>query len=241
MMTPMRRFVPLLIAGAAFIAAACSDAVAPTRSTTARALPTVSSLGGGPASYANLADDDAEARAKTVTFTLDPQGGKVKIGGYWISYPANAVCDPSVSSYGPDEWKNPCVTLDVPITITAKYWQDDLRQHTDFSPDIRFDPSKTVVLTTKVKKLIGQDVTDDVQRTYSIWYSTRVGDVRYFVDDAASDPDVATSFEQSNGKANGKVSRRIYHFSGYFVREGIWCEDGAEFNDPLCSEAIIAY
>ena len=235
-MTPIRRFVPLLIAGAAFIVAACSDAVAPTRSTTARALPTVSSLGGGPASYANLANDEAEANARIVIFTLQPEGGKAKIGGWTIDYPANAVCDPSVTAYGPEEWHTPCVALDVPITITAKYWVEDGLLHSDFSPDIRFDPSKTVVLSTKVKRLIGEDVTGDVASTFGIWYSIRVGDMRLFIDDAALDSDVATSFEVSNGKSNGKISRRVFHFTGYFVREGIWCEDGSEFNDPLCLE-----
>ena len=233
-MSPTRRFAPLLIASVAVIAAACSDAVAPTRSTTARALPTLSSLGGGPASYANLANDDAEANAKTVVFTLKPEGGRAKVGGYWIVYPANAVCDPNQSTYGPTEWKNPCVTLDEAITITAKYWTEDGRLHSDFSPDIRFDPAKTVVMTTLVKDLIGQDLSDDVTSSFSIWYSTRIGDMRYFVDDAALDQDVVTNFGSTDGKSNGRVSRRIYHFSGYFVREGIWCEDGDPFADALC-------
>jgi hypothetical protein len=236
-MTPMRRFVPLLIAGAAFIAAACSDAVAPTRSTTVRtrALPPVSAFRGGPASYSDAANDSAEATARTVVFTIDPTGGSVRIGGYTLIYPDNAVCDPTTSGYGPDVWKNPCTTLTEPITITAKYWYEDARLHADFSPDIRFDPSKTVIVATIIKELIGVELTDDVTTAFSLWYSTRVGDTRYFIDDGATDPDLATHFGVSDGKSNGKVNRRIYHFSGYFVREGIWCE-GTEFDDPACSE-----
>jgi hypothetical protein len=242
-MTPMRRFVPLLIAGAAFIAAACSDAVAPKRSTTVRtrALPPVSAFRGGPASYSDAANDDSESVARTVVFTLSPAGGVAKIGGYTLGYPANAVCDPSVTAYGPDEWKNPCVTLDEPITITAKYWTEDGRLHADFSPDIRFDPSKTVVIATYVKELVGAELSSDEVTSFSMWYSARIGDTRYFIDDGAVDPDVATRFGQSeDGKSNGRVSRRVYHFSGYFVREGLWCDDGAEFNDALCSENPLA-
>ena len=232
----MRRFVPLLIAGAAFIAAACSDAVAPKRSTTVRALPPVSAFGGGPASYSEGANDSAEAVARTVTFILSPAGGVAKIGGYTLGYPANAVCDPSVTAYGPEEWHNPCVTLEEPITITGKYWYQDGRLHADFSPDIRFDPSKTVVIATYVKELVGLSITTEVSSAFSMWYSTRVGDLRYFIDDGAVDPDVATRFGETEGVSNGRVSRRVYHFSGYFVREGLWCEEGAEFNDLLCFE-----
>jgi hypothetical protein len=241
-MSPLRRFAPLLIAGAAFIAAACSDAVAPTRPTTARALPTlVSAFGGGPASYANLADDDAEAAAKTVVFTMSPEGGKAQIGAYVLNYPANVVCDPSTTAYGPSEWHNPCETLNEPITITVKYWTENGHVHSDFSPDIRFDPSKTVTISTYDHALVGLD--SSAQSNYFIWYSVRVGDFRYFIDDFAVDPDVATIFAtDSTGLATGLAKRRVLHFSGYLYREGvpIWCEDGALDNDPLCVEILNA-
>jgi len=235
-MTPIRRFVPLLIAGAALIAAACSDAIAPKRSTTARALPTlVSAFGGGPASYANLADDEAEDTARTVVFTMSPEGGVAHIGAYTLTYPANAVCDPSTTAYGPSEWHNACETLNEPITITVKYWTEDGKLHSDFSPDIRFDPSKTVTVATREHSLVGLDSAGVAN--YSIWYSVRVGDWRYFIDDAATDPTVATLFyTDSDGLATGWEKRRVYHFSGYYIKEiGIWCEDGGD-NDPLCGE-----
>jgi hypothetical protein len=197
----------------------------------------VSAFGGGPASYSAGANDSAEANARTVVFTIDSAGGRVRVGGWTLVYPANAVCDPSQTVYGPDEWKNPCVTLDVPITITAKYWMEDGHLFSDFSPDIRFDPSKTVVIGTIVKELIGLDLTSEVTSAFSMWYSTRVGDTRYFIDDAATDPDVATLFGTSeDGKSNGKLKRRIYHFSGYWAFIGIWCEDGVEQIDPACLE-----
>jgi hypothetical protein len=240
-MTPMRRYVPLLIAGAAFIAAACSDAVAPSRPT-ARALPTlVSAFGGGPASYANLADDNAEDTAHTVVFTMSPEGGKAMIGAFVLTYPANAVCDPSTTAYGPSEWHNPCETLNEPITITAKYWTENGYVHSDFSPDIRFDPSKTVTITTRDQALVGMDSTG--QANYAIWYSVRVGDYRYFIDDFAVDPEVATIFAtDSSGLATGFAKRRVFHFSGYLYREGgsIWCEDGSSENDPMCNELLEA-
>src|SRR5207244_8892419 len=70
--TPMRRYVPLLIAGSAFIAAACRDAIAPTRSTTAKDLPTLTAFKGGFHSFAEIANDEAESNAKVLTSSCGP-------------------------------------------------------------------------------------------------------------------------------------------------------------------------
>jgi hypothetical protein len=172
---------------------------------------------------------------------MSPEGGKAQIGAFILSYPANAVCDPSTTAYGPSEWHNACETLNEPITITAKYWVENGHLHSDFSPDIRFDPSKVVTITTHDQALVGLDSTG--QANYAIWYSVRVGEYRYFIDDFAVDPDVATIFSQdSDGLATGFAKRRVFHFSGYLYREGgsIWCEDGSSENDPLCAEIMEA-
>jgi hypothetical protein len=230
-MTPMRRYIPLLIAGSAFIAAACSDTIAPTRSTTVKDLPTLTAFRGGSSSYALSADDNSEGQAETITFKLKAKGGRARVHGLTIDYPANAVCDPSVSSYGPTEWDTPCTTLTKGITVTAKFWTENGRTQADFSPDIRFDPSKDVYISTYMPALRGQPDNDDTRAKFSIWYSRRDGDTRYFIDDAANDPRLATHFNLRNGKA----SRKIQHFSGYFVQWGsIWCEDGSDSIDPAC-------
>jgi hypothetical protein len=233
-MMSMRRYVPLLIAGSAFIAAACRDATAPTRSPTAKDLPTIAAFSGATRSFVRAVNDDAENSAETIVFTLSPHGGRAHVRGFTVTYPADAVCDPAVSTYGPTEWDEPCTTLTDPITVTARFWSDNGIAQSEFSPDIRFNPEKTVTLSTIIsaaKGLVGNFFTQPI---FSIGFTRRVDEVRYFIDDAATDGRLATSIDFTTGK----VSRTIQHFSGYFVQWGtIWCEDGSELNDPLCIDA----
>src|SRR3954464_1459283 len=121
----MRRFIPLLIAGAALIAAACSDSVAPTRSADVLSTHVVAVV-----VSRNLA---AENSGKTFVFDMQPGGGSRRLGAFRPEYPANSVCDPATSSYGPGEWKNSCETITQPLTITAHVWSEDGRTHIDFS------------------------------------------------------------------------------------------------------------
>ena len=227
----MRRYVPLLIAGSAFIAAACRDAIAPTRSTTAKDLPTLTALKGGFSTFAEIANDSAENNAQIITFKLKANGGRAHVGKFTIEYPANAVCDPATSGYGPDTWDTPCTTLNEDFTVTAKVWVYEGRSHADFSPDIRFDPSKDVYVSSVVPGIMGQSDTAATRGQFSIWYTRRDGDTRYYINDAATDSRLETGFDFSQGK----VRRKVQHFSGYFVQWGtIWCEDGSDTNDPAC-------
>jgi hypothetical protein len=222
----MRRYVPLLIAGSALIAAACRDSVAPTRSTTAADLVTLQSFGGGPSSFASLWSSSNESDAKTVTFTIKPEGGTARIGDFRLEYPANSVCDPATSSYGPSEWLTPCETLNTSITITAKFWYVNGNAYSDFAPNIRFAPDKNVVLYVVRPKAKGNSLTAFLE--YSMWYTTVVGDTRFYVDEAYFDSSLATHVDSNTGK----VSRKIRHFSGYYVRTGEACDDTA--GDPDC-------
>jgi len=227
----MRRYVPLLIAGSVFIAAACRDATAPTRSPAAKDLSTIAALGSGPRSFASVVNDEAENNAETIVFKLSPGGGRAHVRGFTVSYPADAVCDPATSTYGSTEWDEPCTTLTDEITVTARFWIDNGIAQAEFSPDIRFNPAKTVTLSTIISAVKALDDNAITRAIFSLGYTRRVDDIRYFIDDAATDPRLATSIDFTSGR----VSRTIQHFSGYFVQWGtIWCEDGSEFNDPLC-------
>src|SRR4051794_6444988 len=132
----MRRYVPLLIAGAVLIAAACSDSVAPTRSTVDGNLLTVSARGYTSVSHVR-SDSRAEATGRTQSFKMSARGGSARFGSSTLYYPANAVCDPSKSDYGPTEWKKDCATIKHPFTVRVKFWVEDGRLHSDFEPDIR--------------------------------------------------------------------------------------------------------
>lgn len=224
----MRRYVPLLIAGAALIAAACSDSVAPTRSANESDLSTLSALGAGAGSYGIRGNKREESTAKSFSFQIRPQGGTVRVGGFILRYPAHAVCDPSTSGYGPDTWKNSCQTLNQAIAVTAKVWVESGRTHADFSPDIRFDPSKDVVMSVKIRDIKGDVPQADWADKYGIWYSTRIGDERFYINDAEGNPELASVFETSRkGRATGWVSRKIWHFSGYYVRSGRVCDEAS--------------
>jgi len=228
----MRRYIPLLIAGAALIAAACSDSTAPMRSKKDSDL----ALTSGPSASSTIRGNRrGESSAKTTVFQMFPQGGTVRLGGFLLRYPANAVCDPSTSGYGPEFWTSPCETLNQPISVTATIWVEDGRTHADFSPDIRFDPSKDVVMSVKNRDIRGEVPTADWQSDYGIWYSTRIDGQRVYINDAENNPELATVFETSRrGRATGWATRKIWHFSGYYVRSGRVCDDSS----GACSDAV---
>ena len=225
----MRRFVPVLIAGAALIAAACSEPASP-RAPVAQQREWVPLL----SSHVQMAPANMWAieQAGTFVFTLNPEGGHADIGVYNLDYDADAVCNPETSEYGPSEWRKPCETLGAPITITAKFWVEDGHVYSDFSPDIRFSPSKYVWVSANVPDLKGKEITDALREKYAVNYTRVVNGMRYFIDEAAEDPGLATIFGEENGVANGNLKRRLLHFSGYYVRSGFACDvDSGQCSD----------
>ena len=219
----MRRYVPVLVAGSALIAAACSEPIAAPRSPAAAAswVPVVSAN-----VIAEKANMWAIEQAGTFVFTITPNAGEAKIGVYTLNFGDNSVCDPSTSGYGPSEWKKDCSTLSESITITAKFWVENGRTYADFSPDIRFSPSSSVIISARVPELRGLEITDSLRQHYEVGYTRVVDGIRYLIDEAATDPSLATVFGQNeDGTANGALSRKLLHFSGYYVRSGRTCDD----------------
>jgi hypothetical protein len=177
----------------------------------------VITLGDGPSlsSAKNKAD-----RTQTISFDFTPLGGHVKLGTFALDYPAGAVCDPDKSLYGPGEWKNDCVVLTKSIRVQAKFSEKNGRTMVDFSPNMRFAPDKAIMLSARVRELRGQFLSAELKALYAI-----------NLDQGSDDPTLATIFEvRPNGKATGHISRRVYHFSGYYVRSGGLCEE----EDPDC-------
>src|SRR5207237_4821382 len=65
----------------------------------------------------------------------------VLIGEHKAVIPADVVCDPATTTYGPTEWEMPCTTITSSVTVTARAWRDPLgHPHISFSPDLRFLP-----------------------------------------------------------------------------------------------------
>jgi hypothetical protein len=75
-------------------------------------------------------------------FTVPPLGGTFQLGEHIVRFPANTICDPAGSSYGPGEWMKPCPKITASITITAALWTDlDGHPRVDFTPSLRFTPA----------------------------------------------------------------------------------------------------
>jgi hypothetical protein len=219
----MRRYFPLLIAGVALIAAACSDSITPRHSESAQG--SKLTVFGAPVAFITAVDPNVHT--DTVVFTLDPAGGSVKVGDFWIDYEANAVCDPSTSGYGPETWDLPCETLTEPITITATYWWENGLSYVDFSPDIRFSPDKQVLTST-----VRPTVTAAGLGYFKMWYFRTIDNTRYVLDEAAVDETLVTQHDYPEHL----VWRRMKHFSGITLSSGSPCE--ATLGDPDCVASV---
>lgn len=216
----MRRFVPLLIAGAAMLAAACSDSIAPTPSASGSALElSRSGLAAG-----KKTTPPPPGTVYTQQFFIPAAGGTIKVGEFTLDFPSNSVCNPLTSGYGKRFWDKPCETLAVDFAITATYWLDNGESVVEFSPDIRFDPAKTVTISTNRPALIGKTGLGG----YQIFYWTRTLHGRQRYDEAKFDHTLRTYFNP----ATGDVFRRIKHFSGISISSGQHCDDTV--GDPDC-------
>jgi hypothetical protein len=151
----------------------------------------------------------------TTRFTVDPTTATTfRVGtAHAIYFPAHAICDPAVSSYGPTEWDKPCVALDRQLVITAKSWVDEhgLPQ-VDFSPSLRFAPDAEggVQLALAVAPAALGQAADDLQIDWCAAPGAAC------VNEELADPTLSTWVSPFDNA----VYRRIKHFSGYNVSSG---------------------
>jgi hypothetical protein len=227
----MRGILRTLVAGvAAASVAACADTATSPRDASTRAL----SPGGAPVLDINPALWFSSLR--TSTFTLTSAGGKFATGDglYTVSFPANSVCDPSVSTYGPGTWNSPCATLQAgqSITVTATYGFTSHGLSVDFSPALRFNPATEVRISTSVYA--------PVLTAFASYFAANPSSLHFLgiyyapdlssagKTDAAVDPTLVTHVNLTTGV----VWRRIKHFSGYNVTTGLPCNPSPD--DPDC-------
>ena len=187
------------------VAAACADgSVAPT-SEAAEVLP-----GGAPRPQIivnQMAEDKSAA-----DFTVTPGGGFFNMGKHGIYFPRNVICDPAVSSYGPEFWDDNCVVLRAPIRIHAKLRQQDGREWVDFSPELRFRPSRRYSEWVWIYMRTDAAVLPD--RSLTILWSPKIGEPG--IDESLQDATQRTFVSPWSSYAY----RRIKHFSGYNVTAG---------------------
>jgi hypothetical protein len=164
---------------------------------------------------AALAPDAAPSRAvatgtvgdtATYQFTYQPASASTeRFGAHEVRFPAGAVCDPRVSTYGIGTWELPCTPLTTGITFSVRTWTDAAgHPRIRFSPDVRFVPSKAVTLYL-------YDKAAALDKKYqAVWCPTGSA---LCIDEAATDPSVATQRDPGTFYLYG----RIKHFSGYNV------------------------
>src|SRR4051812_44863172 len=123
------RFAPLALAA---ILAACGD-------TSVMTPPSATSTIAGGGATASLSGWDT----LRFSFTIDPSRTTFYYlgAGNSITFPAGSLCDPS-STFGADQWDQPCAIGTAPLVINAKAWLD-AAQHPriEFDKHIRFAPS----------------------------------------------------------------------------------------------------
>ena len=212
----------LLAPVAVILSAACAD-----RSPTAP-LAASGTIGLG-ATRPDVIVDAMGADGTWADFTVTPTGGRFALGPHSISFPHHAICDPSRSTYGPTEWKSPCVTLDRPISIHAELRTEAGKSWVDFTPTLRFapttDPKRYVMLTMDLAASANGDRDDRHARHDGgrflaasgpppILYTPFIGAPG--IDEAITDPTLRTQFCADRKCA----TRRVEHFTGYVIATG---------------------
>src|SRR5688572_19923647 len=113
-----------------------------------------------------------------VDFTVTSTGGWFLVGPHKLYFPANSICDPSVSTYGPTEWDQPCTAATAPVKIRASVRTAENGQPmVEFTPALRFVPDSTnwvylFFFTDEAK----QPMTDEeIQAKFNILWSPTLG------------------------------------------------------------------
>jgi hypothetical protein len=205
------RLLALALFGALVASSACAvDATAPSR----LAAPESAVASKGQEGSGQSGDEHGNGGSGVSTYRVwvDPtRANLLHFGRHTLSLPANAVCSIHTSGYGLALFDEPCATETRPVTITAMVTSDALgHPRIDFRPDLRFSPTKEVVLSLSVKDAAAQSITN-----WRIFYCPTPGTTVGCMDESLLDPSLVTHVDVRRGI----VFRRIKHFTGYFVQE----------------------
>jgi hypothetical protein len=156
-------------------------------------------------------------------FTVAPWGGVVYVGNHAVVFPAQSICDPATSSYGPDKWDAPCTPLQTSIRIHAEVRRKNGKTWVDFSPSLRFvpssNPARWVWLAMYTPSAVG--AAGDLSR-FNILWADQIGGTT--VDETPLDSSLRTYVDTWLGVS----MRRIKHFSGYTASSGRTCDPATE-------------
>ncbi len=154
-------------------------------------------------------------------------GGVLYVGGQLVVLPDHSVCDPAKSSYGPGTWDSPCTPLNGTLKIHAEVKTANGRTWVDFTPALRFVPSKNESDWVMIYMSTPSARNSKDLSKFNILYSSAIGSLG--IDETVQDASLRTYVYKSAGISY----RRIKHFSGYNVSAGFWdpnCEAGPDGN-----------
>jgi hypothetical protein len=158
----------------------------------------------------------------SVDFVISPNGGIFDAGNHAVVFPAQSVCDPATSSYGPGTWDDPCTPLQTSISVHAEVRRVNGQTAVDFTPSLRFvpstNPARWVWLVMYTPSAVGSTDLSD----FNILWESALG--AQTVDETPADSSLRTYVDTWQGTS----LRRIKHFSGYISVERQSCNPATE-------------
>jgi hypothetical protein len=158
----------------------------------------------------------------SVDFVISPNGGIFDAGNHAVVFPAQSVCDPTTSSYGPGTWDDPCTPLQSPISVHAEVRRINGQTAVDFTPSLRFVPSDNPVRWVWLVMYTPSVVGSSNLAGFNILWASALGAPA--VDETPTDSSLRTYVDTWQGVS----LRRIKHFSGYISGSGRSCDPTAE-------------
>lgn len=196
----------LMLAGALALVAACSAADQSVAPLGRQAMPD------GAPSFDVIIDAMAPD-SLSVDFTVTPTGGMFVLGKHAVFFPANSICDPATSTYGPGEWDAPCTPLATDMKFHAEIRGSETGETwIDFTPSVRFVPTTDPNQKVWAIMNVGTDITRENYRKFAMHW-TPEANTTVVVNEAAGDETLKTYIDLTNDI----VFRRVKHFSGYLV------------------------
>ena len=194
--------------------AGCRDIVSPAAAPIAAPAVTAAPVSLAPQGSPTLELSGGLPDSASADFVVGPNGGVFYTGNHAVVFPAQSVCDPATSSYGPGTWDEPCSPLQSSLKVHAEVRYANGRTWVDFTPSLRFVPStnstKWVWMVMYAPGVVGAT---DLSRYNILWAKSIGGET---VDETADDPTLRTYVDTWQGL----TLRRIKHFSGYTLPDG---------------------
>ena len=197
--------------------AGCSDAVVSpaTKRMEAPSMAAPAPISSAPSARPSLALIGGLPDSAASDFYVGPNGGVFFAGNHAVVIPAQAVCDPATSSYGPSTWDDPCLPLQSQLRVHAEVRRKNGLTWVDFTPSLRFvpstSPSRWAWIVMYTPNAIG--ATENLS-AFNILWANSIGGTP--VDETPTDATLRTYVDTFSGVS----IRRIKHFSGYLSGEG---------------------